>query len=517
MNLDEFTQATWIKCGGSFDFHFSLLALSVTNESLYQHKKQLIKENFGDQRLPNIVMFVMDSISRSGFHRGCPDTMNLLSELKVDRYQQSKSEIFEFHRYSTVSWGTGQNCHALSYGNCASFVEGCPKQQHNMTLFEYYDAMGYNVFGSTKEDRAGCCWHMGVTDNKIVPGVQFIKQALKQQSADDGVPYFIIIHESSNHGANNQGIYASDEVIHDLVESINYDTTMLNLLADHGNLIGNGLQTFHGGWEMNNPPNILLMPKWFANDINVSALQINQQRFFSHYDNHRFYKEILWKLFTKKDDLSLYDSMIEQTLPVIGNLSLSVDILNDVIPLDRKCDGILPGWCVCHTLQLKELTDELVQNDQKYLQQIIDAINNVTGDGKWDCQKLNAADFAVTKHFEDEIEGRGSMKLSIQQIVENEDEKQALLKENRLLTYSADFSYESKDKAVEFKLRKEKKKGFAIERIDWFKFEECTTNDVDKAAKEVTPGTFFADEKVQKQLEQSGKVSNLRLCKCKKV
>ena len=66
-------------------------------------------------------------------------------------------------------------------------------------------------------------------------------------------PYFILIHEQSNHGANNQGIYATDEVVHELIESVNFDNTMLNLLSDHGTLIGNGLNTFHGAWEKNNP------------------------------------------------------------------------------------------------------------------------------------------------------------------------------------------------------------------------------------------------------------------------
>lgn len=516
--LDELTQSTWLRCGNQTDFHFSLLPLSTLDPSLYQEKKELIEQNFGQQRLPNIVLFVFDSTSRSGFHRGCRDSMNLLSEMKMDRNGQTKSEIFEFHRYSTVSFATGQNMMGLLTGNCASFVDVCAKKQHNMSLFEYYDAMGYNVFGYSQDIKNDHFRHWDINDADPVIGVQFIKKALEQQPADSDVPYFIIIREDSNHDANAQGIYATDEVIHGLLQSINYDNTMLNLLADHGMLIGNGLSTLYGRWEMNNPLNILLMPKWFASDINITTLKINEQRFLSHYDNHRFYKEILWKLHTQNDNLTLYDEMIEQTLPVVrDNVSVSMDILNEVIAVDRRCDGILPGYCVCDTstLQKKELAEALIKKeDKKRLQRIIDAINEVTGDGKWDCRKLNVADFIVVNHFEGMVvDGHGSMKLTIQQIISNEEEREKLRKENRLLTYSADFNYNAYAKT--YKLTKMiKEKGYSIQRIDYFKFEECTElhGDGNEMKRHITA---FVNKTAQKEMEESDDAYNLRLCNCK--
>eukprot|EP01084_Bolivina_argentea_P139203 244891_1 len=80
--LKRNTQIVWIKCGELYDMKLSLKHLFIQNNKFYEYKKDRIKNKFsindGDILPPNIVIFVLDSISRSNFIRSTPMTTDYL-------------------------------------------------------------------------------------------------------------------------------------------------------------------------------------------------------------------------------------------------------------------------------------------------------------------------------------------------------------------------------------------------------------------------------------------------------
>eukprot|EP01084_Bolivina_argentea_P116444 206904_1 len=149
LHLANTTQTTWIRCGKHYNFHISLLPLSIINAQLYSIKTRQIAKNFKDKLPPNIVILVIDSTSRSSFMRTAHSCVDYLTSL-LNNPIESPSHILQFFRYSTIGWGTAVNMNGLISGVCSH--DNCGGHTNTnwsncVGLAQYYNKLGYYVIG----------------------------------------------------------------------------------------------------------------------------------------------------------------------------------------------------------------------------------------------------------------------------------------------------------------------------------------------------------------------------------
>ena len=95
-SLKRKTQLVITKCNDLFEMQLSMKSLFNFNYRSYKHKKQTIKDQFdiNNNIPPNIVIFVIKSMSRSNFIRSFPMTVDYLSKLMIN--QKSKTSVLQF-------------------------------------------------------------------------------------------------------------------------------------------------------------------------------------------------------------------------------------------------------------------------------------------------------------------------------------------------------------------------------------------------------------------------------------
>ena len=560
--LNDKTQITWIKCNWRYNYHLSLLSMKKHLPSKYEKLKSLNDKLYGkniekSMKPPNIVLFILDSTSRSNFMRACPNTIDYLSVLMTNK--ASPVKIYQFFRHSTIGWGTSINLGALLAGK----VSGDQSNIDNLiSLAEYYEKMGYYVPGfnewklndeyrsSWQEDWAFAlsknfgneyCWIKQRDDIELY--TEFVIENINNLSPNqDKLPYFLVLHSIANHAANGAYLFNLDRYFKKLIEYIDFDNTILHILGDHGCLVGDSTTTIYGRIEVKNPISILIIPK---NKTIIQKfdkyLTINQQRMVTHYDFHRFYKTIplLFVENGEKENLiykDLYNvnyQNIGKSLPKKNNLKLAQSILTEYISNNRSCDGIDDGFCFCDTKKLIDINYNL---NKEYYEKLmflaINTINNLTGNGNWNCIKYDPFDFEIVLYLENDD------KTSIEIVIEkkhndiNEDEYKSLKKKNKWLTFVVEYKRDNNKKTLFIPIiERSKWKIPAITRIDWFKYEDCLIThynpyhifpsnkaDIYHSNSKRNPldglHPVFKDYNLTRYVIASQKMWNLRVCKC---
>lgn len=490
--LDSNTQITWIKCNFHYNYHLSLLPLKLHLPKQYKILKERYDNILYEKPPPNIVLFILDSTSRSNFIRACKESVNYLSMLMENK--NSPVKIYQFFRYSTIGWGTSINLGALLGGK----VSGSSKNNHNLlSLAQFYENMGYYVpglyewkknekyraewqenwaFSLSKNFGNEYCWIKQRDDIEMY--TEFILENINNLSPNkDKLPYFLVLHSIANHAANGAYMFNLDRYFKKLIEYIDFSNTILHIIGDHGCLVGDSTTTIFGRMEVKNPINILIIPK---NNTIIKKfnkyLTINQQRMITHYDMHKFYKSLplLWINQNIDNMYNLKYQNIGKSLPKKNNIKLAKSILNDIIPNNRTCDGIDQGFCFCDTKS--SLTIDYNLNGKYYdklMNLVIMTINDLTGNGKWNCIKYSPKDFKIILHLENE--SKTNIEIVIEKRHDNidENEYQLLKKNNRWLTFVAEIRKKKGDNYYIPIIERSKWKIPAITRIDWFKYEKC--------------------------------------------
>eukprot|EP01083_Nonionella_stella_P019190 53336_1 len=497
IELQETSQTSWVWCENQHQYHFALLPLKQRNETLYKEKSENIKRNFNNAVPPNVVVFIIDSTARANFFRGASSTIQYLSNLQLDRESKVKTDVLQFFRYSTVGWGTGQNLLGLAGGGC-TLCRKHPFAQNCTGLAEYYDSLGYESLGYTYyiNNREGnrFPWQSGAmgADNNcdfylsqnVLPkpckhgnDVRWAKDyALQsialQRNMDQDVPYFVILHSQANHVTSGNLIFQYDAWVRELVEYIDKDNTILHIVGDHGSLVGASLANIFGTWEMMNPVSILMLPQWLDKRLHfLDVMRVNEQRFTNHYDMHYFFKQLLVKLLKEPMQEEMAQK-VEESLPISdADRAMSYSLMDTEIPVDRDCDQINLQFCFCEVLQEIELTNSVRRRDAKYVDTIVDTINEVTGNGEWHCEVLKAREFVIEIHLENKE--NDYMQIVIEKFVDDVEERERLITDNRLLSFTATFRKQHSDEYKLGEIKRDGKPMPSISRLDYFKYEEC--------------------------------------------
>eukprot|EP01084_Bolivina_argentea_P219569 372378_1 len=489
----------------------------------------------------------MSAASRNNFMTAAVNSMHYLHSLQQNNNGKNPSDVLQFFRFSTVGSGTKNNLNALIAGKCSY----CDLIDDNKCegLASYYDRLGYYVWGlneykyNNKLQNDGLCDFV-LGDNvtprgckfghhiQVETGTEFVKQAIHiQRKYDQGVPHLMIINVQSNRVANGGMMYNLDRFIRNMFEMVRKENTVINIISDHGPIIVD--EDLYSELEYKNPVNIMLVPKWLRNYTNLHNLQLNQQRFVQHYDMHLFYKELLWKLYKKNELKSFskankkrdraYQNMIFENLPKINEVPLSKSIMDEIIDIDRDCQGIADGFCLCNNMQLKEINNELITNNINYIQIIVKYINKLTGNGEWDCHELDIKEFRIRAYIENKE--KTLLKIAISKVINDPIIEDKLWKDKRLLSFYATFSRENDN--LEYKLEN-------VMRIDDMRYEKCLTTDYDKQQFSKVMNDFdFGSDKLLKPMFINKEIAvtmvkayvnsngvnkiDLKLCNCKEI
>merc|ERR1712003_93544 len=81
----------------------------------------------------------------------------------------------------------------------------------------------------------------------------------------------------------------------------------------------------------------------------------------------------------------------------------SANLLTEYIPNNRQCNGIDAGFCFWDTKSAKNINYE--QNGEFYEKLIgksVSTMNNLTGNGQWQCVQYEPSDFVITLYLENE-------------------------------------------------------------------------------------------------------------------
>ncbi len=225
--------------------------------------------------MPNVIIFVVDSTSRSNFHRGSVSTDEYLSKAIKDA--SVPYELFQFFRHSTVGWGTGRNLMAM--------VQGGNLMKKQYDLFEFYHSLGYiipgmeeylevihsdwdtknasNIYTSQQWDQT-MEYTFYLTHNVFVfnckhgqywsteSWTEFVIDTINNiyNNYDNPLPYFMVVHMEDNHRANGWFSYVIDRYYRQLVEYFDFTDTIFHIIGDHGSLVGESTSTQFGQWEV---------------------------------------------------------------------------------------------------------------------------------------------------------------------------------------------------------------------------------------------------------------------------
>eukprot|EP01083_Nonionella_stella_P072361 195061_1 len=528
LRLRNTTQLVWIRCGRLWNYHFTLLPLRQLNQSLHTQKKQTISKYFGDQTPPNVLIFVMDSTSRSNFIRGAPESVDYLSNM-LRREKDTTFKILQWFRYSTIAWGTGKNLGNLLKSHVNPKIGG---------LSRHFDELGYYVPGWRELVRDSTnkvswsdveCHYLsynvfqkdchssdpGKLDIELA--VEFALQ-LEHQNRD--IPWFTVLHTQTNHRANAPMAGIMDRYVRNLIERMDKRHTIIHLQADHGTYQTSNI---YGNWESQNPVGIQMIPNYLFDKtgvLNLTRLRLNEQRLVHHRDMYRFYRELLCKL---SNQILEGNSPLNYNDTVMRYVSddLSISIIDKEVAIDRPCTGI--KMCFCEVFEVQKDVP-----DPDTIELILDTINGLTGNGQLACNRLNSNDFSIISNIEAskhsikiiEIEQtQRSLKANV-----SDEEYKALKEEFKILRYSAVI----KQNNITTEIRHLDDIPLIL-RKDYFKYEKCLTTQYDlnmysqwhpyfeqQLQAGDSPEPVFVNPNMTIQmLQQQREQWNLRLCHCK--
>eukprot|EP01083_Nonionella_stella_P308666 1090142_1 len=515
IRLKDTTQMVWVTCADASDLHLSLIKKS--DDTLYASKRERIHHKFGLPRNnsnlfpPNIVIFVVDAVSRSQFIRYAPMTTAYLSNLMSN--PSSNTNVLEFFRYSTVGYGHDVNFAALSGGRCTT--DDCA--QDCIGLSQFYDKLGYYVPGFSTQNRANAEHKDSECDVYIAADVfpnncnhsntfnidyaqQFVLQSLDESF---GVPHFMMMDTKRNGMTDASYAHVLDKYTLSLIQNIDKTNTILHIVSAHGDY-NSAQRNVYGQWESNNPVSMMLLPQHLVDEgvIDMDILRGNQQKHINHYDMNVFYKELMINLMQRTNSalsvVNKYNQLIHNTLPKVynkGSFVLSQSILHRAISNERSCDYIEDGYCFCDVLKNNVMSKQLNEDNAGNVQVMIDQINLLTGNGELGCVALNAEHFRIVLLLSNERRIHLVIEQTPQSLgITRESSYKKYKEEGKLLAYSGDIS---------------RTKAINLFKINSFRDAHCLMNKGNRMK--------FVDKKWIKKLnalKQNSKY-DLTLCLCK--
>eukprot|EP01083_Nonionella_stella_P298382 1012852_1 len=458
--LDRNTQITWIRCNFHYNYHLSVLPLRTHLPREYTKIKKRYDALYdGGVKPPNVVLFVLDSMSRSNFMRSSAQTVAYLSTLMTN--EASPVSIYQFFRHSTIGWGTSINLGALLGRNLSSFYERMG--YYVPGLYEWrkndkYKALWQDdsTFALSTNFGNEYCWVKQREDVEMF--TQFVIQSVNELAAKDGMSYFVVLHSMANHAANGAYAWNLDRHLRRLVEYVSFENTIVHIVGDHGCLVGDSTTNIYGRMEARNPVSILIVPKHIVMRHSLHKyLHSNQQRLVTHYDFHRFYKSI--PLLYSAHEPQQYSAH-------------SKGIMTEYIARNRSCDGVADGFCFCDTKHPIKIEHSNAEYFNEFVSIAIDRMNDLTGNGQWNCITYDPSDFVVVLFLQNELKTSAEVVIEKRHRTVDEDEYQLLKQKNRWLSFVVEFRMNKE--TIEIPLvERSKWKIPAITRIDWFKYETC--------------------------------------------
>jgi len=101
-----------VQCGGRSDYHTHFVPRQDVIDNYEKTMKRKEKEGKGGEEKPlNVILLMVDALSRVNAHDKLPKTMDYFESMKGDL--DSSADIFEFFRFSAVGAHTGALFHQL--------------------------------------------------------------------------------------------------------------------------------------------------------------------------------------------------------------------------------------------------------------------------------------------------------------------------------------------------------------------------------------------------------------------
>jgi hypothetical protein len=396
------------------------------------------KEVYGSEKPLNVMVFMLDTVSRYGFLR---TFRKLASTLEEDgRYGTGDHSVFQYFRYSTVGDGTLCNLPQLFAGcppsvrltgakydlaECkdktsldayfadAGYMTTMFNSWDDFTYPDYWDQTGeslaannvrlheghylslnrhFSARGARNGEGANGYNQMTNTDEgHCLSGVR--SYALGLSYVDDvwaaypDLPHFAFAHSMDGHNIKQLG-RVGEEAVLAFYQKHKSDTVFV-FMGDHGLIYGNYyLKYLSGRYEGLNPALFLSFPEGrLPEDVELNLLR-NQQSLLSHFDLHRSLKE-LPALFASTEGAA------KLSTPEFQESARSM--LHDHVDPWRTCvdAGIDVVSCAC--IMYDTVTDQLTAAQKtSFIKTIVEAANMLSGDPQEEfCFKLEPKLFNI--------------------------------------------------------------------------------------------------------------------------
>lgn len=347
----------------------------------------------GDLADLNVVLVIMDAVSRLQFKRSMPATINLMERLQ----RGDEAAVFDMEMYGITGWHSrenqvplllGHDCQGLSHKAFYDFKEAEESDRFNCdsVIWPFFKARGYATaqFGDQCNLNANhfpgnefleldcsdvlqakcgideplmdlknpwlteCMWYDRIR-NATFAGVEnsllcinstamfdLAEQALHNYK-DTGVPMMVSVLTSVGHNSHQAGRLqpVADKPLAKFLRAIDLSNTVVVILGDHGLHYGPHLESEQGQFEHRNPSLRMVVPKAHLRQHPAmwQALETNQHRVVSPWDVHLTLKHL---------------TTYPLAAPAVPAAHLSKSLLFP-IPADRTCAeaGIPPYACLC--------------------------------------------------------------------------------------------------------------------------------------------------------------------------
>lgn len=309
----------------------------------------------------SIVMIYLDAVSRPAMHRSLPKSMKFLESLAQD--PKSPASVHQFLRAHSYVHNTAPNSRGMftgtQYTSTKPYLWESLKEAGYITMIvdntcvEW--AVKYGGRSSQPDIAPNAIWchddYTIVTDDdyNFVKGTSSIVRRclLGNQTDELGFQFqknfertyrdqsrFSLLKFTEGHEISTSVIMTVDDGLEDYLRSVDFNSTVVMLLSDHGNHMGFLLKAFYSFYVESYLPGLFLVtPKWLLTEENRKALEHNTQALVTPADFHATIMDIA---------LNGY--------PAEERSDEELSLVSDSIPYTRDCESAqIPDiYCQCH-------------------------------------------------------------------------------------------------------------------------------------------------------------------------
>ena len=345
------------------------------DSEIRQHRKLTVAKNKTVSAKPpsNVMIILIDALSRNQLHRMLPLTSNYLRSLK---YGNSTSDVFELYRFLAVAQHTGPNTLAFMTGEATPGPETVPfwrrvyerdyltsmftgicenwgahyARLHNafdieygsmMCVPEYHDPV--NPFGMTRGPYSVL---------RRCLGPDYVHQHVLDQAERHWTEYkdvnkFSLVYLLEAHEGTSNVIRLIESDLVRFLKKIDMENTAVIIMGDHGLHMGFAfIYTMQGDLEVRTPAFLAVIPKRItaAHPEQFANLQANQYAVTSMWD--------VYKTLIDLKSLSLNEALLSDEDKIGSSLEecrRRSSSLFDPLPVNRTCEQACVSrfMCVC--------------------------------------------------------------------------------------------------------------------------------------------------------------------------